>query len=91
MHDEPALRELVALEAAQAITEETIAGRVATQAAFAQQPSLIADLPELGQRAGKRRARTSTGHDRPGFRRVLFNAARPAIRWNRSRKRSTTV
>ena len=32
--------------------------------------------------SGKNRSRAITGHGRPGVRRVLFNAARPAIRWN---------
>jgi len=32
--------------------------------------------------SGKRRARATTGHGRPGVRRVLFNVARTAIRWN---------
>lgn len=34
--------------------------------------------------SGKTRSRAVTGHGRPGVRRVLFNAARAAIRWNRS-------
>jgi transposase len=32
--------------------------------------------------SGKTRSRAMTGHGRPGVRRVLFNAARAAIRWN---------
>jgi transposase len=32
--------------------------------------------------SGKTRSRAITGHGRPGVRRVLFNAARAAIRWN---------
>lgn len=61
--------------------------------------TLIADLPELGQRSGKEIAslvglapqtrnsgktkqQARTGHGRPNVRRVLFNAARSAIRYN---------
>jgi transposase len=45
----------------------------------------IAALVGLAPRtrdSGRRRARATTGHGRPGVRRVLFNAARAAIRWN---------
>jgi len=45
----------------------------------------IAALVGLAPRtreSGKRRARATTGHGRPGVRRVLFNVARTAIRWN---------
>jgi len=45
----------------------------------------IAALVGLAPRtrdSGKRHARAATGYGRPGIRRVLFNAARAAIRWN---------
>jgi len=48
-------------------------------------PTEIAALVGLAPRtrdSGRHRARASTGHGRPGIRRVLFNAARAAIRWN---------
>ena len=65
--------------------------------------TLIADLPELGQRSakeiaalvglapqtrnsGKIRRQARTGHGRPNVRRVLFNAARSAIRYNPAMK-----
>ena len=45
----------------------------------------IAALVGLAPRtheSGQTRFRASVGHGRPGVRRVLFNAARAAIRWN---------
>lgn len=43
--------------------------------------ALVGLAPRLRD-SGKHRARATTGHGRPGIRRVLFNAARAAIRWN---------
>ncbi len=42
----------------------------------------LVGLAPRNRESGKRVARASTGHGRPGVRRVLFNAARSAIRWN---------
>ena len=43
--------------------------------------ALVGLAPRTRQ-SGKREQRATTGHGRPGVRRVLFNAARSAIRWN---------
>ena len=42
----------------------------------------LVGLAPLTRDSGKRQGRAHTGHGRPGVRRVLFNAARAAIRWN---------
>ena len=42
----------------------------------------LVGLSPKTRRAGKECFRAITGHGRPGVRRVLFNAARSAIRWN---------
>ena len=42
----------------------------------------LVGLAPRNRESGKRVARASTGHGRPGVRRVLFNAARSAVRWN---------
>lgn len=42
----------------------------------------LAGLAPRNRESGKLRGRATTGHGRPGVRRVLFNAARCAIRWN---------
>lgn len=43
--------------------------------------ALVGLAPRTRQ-SGQTRRRATTGHGRPGVRRVLFNAARCAIRWN---------
>jgi transposase len=43
--------------------------------------ALVGLAPQTRE-SGKTRHRAITGHGRPGVRRVLFNAARSAIRWN---------
>lgn len=42
----------------------------------------LVGLAPRNRESGKHRARATTGYGRPGIRRVLFNAARAAIRWN---------
>lgn len=42
----------------------------------------LVGLAPQNRESGKTRRRAPTGHGRPGVRRVLFNAARCAIRWN---------
>ena len=42
----------------------------------------LAGLVPRTRQSGTRTWRATTGHGRPGVRRVLFNAARCAIRWN---------
>ncbi|MFG1424482.1 transposase, partial [Roseixanthobacter liquoris] len=42
----------------------------------------LVGLAPRNRESGKRSARATTGHGRPGVRRVLFNATRSAIRWN---------
>ena len=42
----------------------------------------LVGLAPKTKESGKRTFRATTGHGRPGVRRVLFNAARAAIRWN---------
>ena len=44
--------------------------------------SALVGLAPRTKQSGKRSFRATTGHGRPGVRRVLFNAARAAIRWN---------
>lgn len=44
--------------------------------------SALVGLAPVTRQSGKRSFRATTGHGRPGVRRVLFNAARAAIRWN---------
>lgn len=43
--------------------------------------ALVGLAPNIRQ-SGKRKGHAGIGHGRPGVRRVLFNAARAAIRWN---------
>ena len=47
-----------------------------------KQISALVGLAPINRESGKRTQRASTGHGRPGVRRVLFNAARSAIQWN---------
>jgi len=47
-----------------------------------KQIGALAGLAPLTRQSGKTSFRATTGHGRPGVRRVLFNAARSAIRWN---------
>jgi transposase len=42
----------------------------------------LVGLAPRNRESGRSHARATTGHGRPGVRRVLFNAARAAIRWN---------
>jgi transposase len=42
----------------------------------------LVGLAPKTRKSGKKTWRATTGHGRPGVRRVLFNAARAAIRWN---------
>ena len=44
--------------------------------------SALVGVAPINRESGKRRQRATTGHGRPGVRRVLFNAARSAIQWN---------
>jgi transposase len=51
-----------------------------------KQIAALVGLAPLQNDSGKRRGRATTGHGRPGVRRVLFNAARAAIRHNPAMK-----
>ncbi len=94
---EAAIAEQIALNeelAQRAVTLQTLkgVGPVTVSTLMADLPELgrltgkeIAALVGLAPRtreSGKHRARATTGYGRPGVRRVLFNAARAAIRWN---------
>lgn len=94
---EAAIAERIALNEAlahRAVTLQTLkgVGPVTVSTLMADLPELglltgkeIAALVGLAPRtreSGKHRARATTGYGRPGVRRVLFNAARAAIRWN---------
>jgi transposase len=78
--------------AARRLRSLTGVGPITVQTLLAELPELgrrsgkeIAALVGLAPHtweSGKTRGRAATGHGRPGVRRVLFNAARSAIRWN---------
>ena len=51
-----------------------------------KQIAALVGLAPRTRQSGKSAFRATTGHGRPGVRRVLFNAARAAIRWNPAMK-----
>jgi transposase len=65
------------------ITVQTLMGELPELGRFSgKEIAALVGLAPKTRKSGKKTYRAVTGHGRPGVRRVLFNAARAAIRWN---------
>jgi transposase len=65
------------------ITVQTLMGELPELGRLSgKEIAALVGLAPQTRESGKTRLRATTGHGRPGVRRVLFNAARAAIRWN---------
>jgi transposase len=65
------------------ITVQTLMGELPELGRISgKEITALVGLAPRTRESGKRRGRATIGHGRPGVRRVLFNAARSAIRWN---------
>ena len=78
-----AAEQLKSLTGVGSITVSTLFGELPELGRFSGKEiaALVGLAPQTNE-SGKSRGRAHTGHGRPGVRRVLFNAARSAIRYN---------
>ena len=78
-----AARRLASLKGVGPVTVATLIGELPELGRLAgKQIASLVGLAPRTRDSGKTRFRATTGHGRPGVRRVLFNAARCAIRHN---------
>lgn len=76
-------RRLRSLTGVGAITVQTLMGELPELGRLSgKEIAALVGLAPQTKESGKTRYRAHTGHGREGVRRVLFNAARSAIRWN---------
>jgi transposase len=82
-----AARCLQSLTGAGAVTAHTLLGELPELGRLSgKEIAALVGLAPRNRDSGRTRQRATTGHGRPGVRRVLFNAARSAIRWNPAMK-----
>jgi transposase len=78
-----AARALRSLKGVGPITVYTLLGELPELGRLnAKEIAALVGVAPKTRESGKKIFRATTGHGRPGVRRVLFNAARAAIRWN---------